>query len=121
MQFMQSTTMVQRFLQGFTLEDSRSITRWPCPDHRTIELVIRPHFGNTSATVRDISKFGIGLSCLKPLKPGTRLLFRVEPERRFVQAKVVHATPDLDGWHVGCLFAEPLTDDEVSAYVAPEF
>jgi hypothetical protein len=115
------TKVMQRFASGFSREDTRSDTRWPCPERPAIDLVVRPHFGNILARVRDISKFGIGLSCLKPIKPGTRVLFRVKPERRVIQAKVVHATRDLDGWHVGCVFGEPLTEDEISAYVAPDF
>jgi hypothetical protein len=118
---MQYTKIVQRLLLGLTQGDARGITRWPCPDHPTIELVVWPHSVSFSAAVRDICKFGIGLICLEPIRRGTRVLFRVEPERRIIQAKVAHVAPDLDRWHVDCFFAEPLTDDEVSAYVVPDF
>jgi hypothetical protein len=106
---------------GFPLPDCRAMPRWPCPDHPPIDLMVRPHCGSIPARVRDISRHGIGLNCLKPISPGTNLLLLVKPEGRLVKAKVVHATPDLDGWQVGCLLAQSLTDDELAAYVAQDF
>jgi hypothetical protein len=79
--------------------------------------VLWHRFGRIPAQVRDISELGVGLDCAKAIEPGTRLLFRLEPARRHVRARVIHATPVRDGWHVGCVFAEPLAENEVSAYV----
>jgi hypothetical protein len=105
---------------GFTIVDSRSVTRWPCPHRPAIDLVVRPHFGRIPAKVRDISEYGIGLSCHVAMERGTSLLLRMKPDGRLVTARVIHATQVRDGWHVGCALAESLTVEEVVAYVTPE-
>jgi hypothetical protein len=103
----------------FSQENMRRVTRRHCPHRPLVDLIVRPHFGCFPAMVRDISEAGIGLCCLTALEPGTQLLFRMEPDGRHVRGEVIHATRVRDGWHVGCQFAEPLSEEEVSAYVAP--
>jgi hypothetical protein len=102
---------------GFTLVDARSITRWPCPHRPSIEVVVWPHFSKLSAKVRDLSEYGIGLSCPSAIERGASVLFRLEPFDRLISAKVIHSTQVRGGWYIGCALAEQLTPYEVVAYV----
>jgi hypothetical protein len=112
--------MTQTNVLGFSLEEARGALRQYCFHLPAIDLLVRPHFGTFPARVRDISRIGIGLVCLLAIEPGTQVLFRMEPEGRLVSAHVVHSTWVRDGWQVGCAFAEPLTDEEVAAYVTSD-
>jgi hypothetical protein len=72
--------------------------------------------------VRDVSAGGIGLLLRHRFRPGTYLQVEVHGAggaARVLSVRVVHATPVNPGegacWLVGCIFLEPLGDDEVRA------
>jgi hypothetical protein len=66
--------------------------------------------------VRDVSTGGIALTLTRPFEAGTILILELEAEatelRRVIE--VVHAAPETDGhWVIGCVFANPLGEDEL--------
>jgi hypothetical protein len=87
---------------------------------RIIEFAVCPRFGSVWAELHEISQEGIGLICLYEIDLGTTLLFRPDPEVKTACAKVVRATRVGDaGWFVSCAFTEPLTAEELDAYLHP--
>ncbi len=68
------------------------------------------------ARVRDLSAHGIGLLLKHRFEPGTQLLVEVgAPEQHRSQrfrARVAHATPEPDGWLMGCEFVNALEGEE---------
>lgn len=73
-----------------------------------------------AATVRDISKEGMGLTVPQKFEPGTVLgveLTNSEVDISYiVSAKVVHSHPQPDGaWRAGCVFIRKLTDEELQS------
>jgi hypothetical protein len=105
---------------GDSFEDRRAQSRYLCPHRPLIELVVWPHFGSVWAKVYDISQEGIGLICHKVIDAGSKLVFRVEPHYKALRARVVHVTRiHGDAWHIGCTFAQPLTTEELAAYLPP--
>ena len=64
------------------------------------------------ASVRDISRTGVGLTLCFPFRKGTYLA--VELKGMTVLSRVVHVRDKNDGtYHVGCEFLKPLTDAEL--------
>jgi hypothetical protein len=68
------------------------------------------------ATVRDISRTGIGLFVPEPLEPGSLLrvtLPSAESRHIVVLACVSHATPQPGGWLVGAVFSAELAEEDL--------
>jgi hypothetical protein len=73
------------------------------------------------AKVRNISGGGIGLVLRHRFRPGSSLFIELKSRSgdlcRTVTVKVIHATPVRDGdahaWLMGCIFAVPISDEEV--------
>jgi hypothetical protein len=68
------------------------------------------------ATVRDISRTGIGLFVPHPFEPGSLLRVTLPgPESRHivVLACVSHATPQSGGWLVGAVFSAELAEEDL--------
>jgi hypothetical protein len=72
------------------------------------------------AIAHDISRIGIGLALPCPLRPGA--LLTVEPwgpgGARTVRARVVRCAPLEFVWLHGCELAEPLTEDQLRAWLS---
>src|SRR5262249_6521046 len=87
------------------------MTCWPTaggPDER---LVVR---------VRNVSPGGINFQASRELVPGELLSVSLpgEEDAAEVLACVVRCDAAADGWHLGCTFATPLGDDELSRFRA---
>lgn len=65
------------------------------------------------ATVRDISGGGIRLAVTHLFEPGTLLALDLEGVLRLLVARVVHVSPQPDGWVVGCEFISKLSEEEL--------
>jgi hypothetical protein len=73
-----------------------------------------------SASARNLSANGVGLSVGHRLEPGTVLILQLPAEGagpgRTTLARVVRVCRQEDGsWFVGCRFARELTDEELTA------
>lgn len=75
------------------------------------------------ATVRDVSRTGVGLAVCFPFRAGTYLAVDLhgrspgQPARTML-TRVAHVRDHGDGtWHVGCEFVKPLTQDEFEKLV----
>jgi hypothetical protein len=78
----------------------------------------------TPAAVCNVSRTGIALLVGEALRPGAILIVRLEdlPEPMAAPrvAHIKHAAQQADGrWLVGCAFATPLTDDDLSGLSRP--
>lgn len=71
--------------------------------------------------VRDISLTGIGLVLLRSVEAGTALAVTLSnPDQNVSKTTVVrvaHTTPIHGGYLVGCIFVEPITYQELTAFV----
>ena len=71
--------------------------------------------------VRDISLTGIGLVLLRPVEAGTALAITLSNSDQNITkttvVRVMHTTPVHGGHLVGCVFTEPLTYQELTAFV----
>jgi hypothetical protein len=71
--------------------------------------------------VRDISATGIGLLVSRRFEPGTILVVEMQGDppvgERLLLARVVHTTSAGGEWLVGCEFINPLSDDELEAFL----
>lgn len=69
------------------------------------------------ATVRDISRSGIGLTFSKPIEAGTLgevELQTMDHATRTLRVKVIYAREQEDGsWQLGCAFLQQLSDEEL--------
>ena len=70
--------------------------------------------------ILDLSTHGVGLLLTQPLAAGTLLLLHLKStsgDRCYELAgQVIHSTTQTDGdWLIGCLFADPLTPDDLDA------
>ena len=64
------------------------------------------------ATIRDVSRTGVGLTVCYPFRAGTYLA--VDLKGTTVLSRVVHVRDRADGtWQVGCEFIKPLSESEV--------
>jgi hypothetical protein len=101
--------------------ERRTATRYRC----TLEGYYRP-LGDDNGwlwwlgTVVDISVKGVGLILTRKVEPDTLLSIELQSTttqfQRTLLARVVHAThlPG-QGWRVGCVFAKPMTEEELQA------
>jgi hypothetical protein len=71
------------------------------------------------ATVRNLSTAGIGLVLSRRFATGTllavELVSKPEGNGRKLLAHVRHATEQEDGWLLGCVFTEELSDTDLAA------
>ncbi len=71
------------------------------------------------ATVRNLSAAGVGLILGHRFDVGTllavELVSKTERDGRKLHARVRHATPQEDGWLLGCVFTEELSDTDLAA------
>jgi hypothetical protein len=87
----------------------------------TIGKLHFPDSGDTSdACVYNLSETGIGLNMNSSLAVDTEMIIHLRlptsRESLKLSARVVHATQEVDrSWRVGCVFAEPLTEEVVEA------
>src|SRR5436305_7901930 len=94
----------------------RTAVRYRCGSATLGRLAAVGRHETLSALVLDLSGRGIGLLLSRQLEPGTPVVIQLRSpalEGSFeLPARVVHATRRGDGsWHVGCEFAERLTDE----------
>ena len=98
----------------------RSSDRYRC----ALATAGKLHFPGSGETVTawvcNLSRGGIGLNLSQTLAADQELVIHLKMTEGNVTlkvpAKVVHATPEIDGtWRVGCEFHQPLTPDELDA------
>jgi diguanylate cyclase (GGDEF)-like protein len=112
------------------LHETVTGTEWPAGLERRAavrllcgrEAWVRAHEAGQAewlATVRDISRAGVGLCLSCPLPE--RTLLTVEPlpgsAGRTLLARVVHATAQGRGWLHGCVLAHQLSDEELREWL----
>ena len=106
-----SSTLVRQFTSRLDF-DQRHAERHDCQlDSRTSPLD-NPETFAWGASIRDVSRTGVGLTLCFPFRKGTYLA--VELKGMTVLSRVVHVRDKNDGtYHVGCEFLKPLTDAEL--------
>jgi hypothetical protein len=105
----------------------------PCPPERRAavrfaclrECIVRPELGTGaledwwSGMAYNLSVSGIGIGLLYPLPQGT--IVQIEPRgwrgARGMRARVVRSTLESYVWFHGCEFLQPLTEDELRAWL----
>jgi hypothetical protein len=70
------------------------------------------------AFVFNLSESGVGLNMPEPLAVGQEIVIRIrvrgEARPRQYQAKVMHATQEVDrSWRIGCAFKQSITQQEL--------
>jgi hypothetical protein len=98
----------------------RVTVRYPLPADITCPLTGDAWQGPQRATVRDVSRGGIGLLLDAPVALGARMLIELHGEGsrplRRLACRVVHVTERGGGaWVVGCAFDAPLSASEREA------
>jgi hypothetical protein len=71
------------------------------------------------ARVRDLSSGSIGLVLTRRFEPGTLLVIELEKKAANLShtlvGRVVHATPQTNGWMIGCTLANKIAEDDLQA------
>ncbi|HKI37962.1 MAG TPA: PilZ domain-containing protein [Gemmataceae bacterium] len=72
------------------------------------------------ATIQDLSRAGVALAMGREVRPGAVLVVALEGLggrfSRPLLLRVLNVRPaERGGWHVGCAFVTPLTDNDVQA------
>jgi hypothetical protein len=104
--------------------EGRAWVRYPCDSEISFQPLECRKDGNwRAAKIANISAKGIGLLLETPIETGAILCVLLEGSaQRLSQpllARVVRATERSGvGWHVGCTFAIPLSNDELRALVS---
>jgi len=102
------------------LHERRSATRFPC----ALQATCRTSTGATadvcSASVRDISRTGVGLVTGPAFALGSQLTVQLRHPGGGMfsaDAQVIYAHPDARGWVHGCKFVNALGEEELAELV----
>jgi hypothetical protein len=103
----------------FTGVKRRTDQRYRCP-LATLGRLSYPDGSAEEAWAHNLSESGIGLNMGHALEPGTALLIRLRGSSHngtvALPARVVHASPELDGsWRVGCAFEARLSPEALDS------
>jgi diguanylate cyclase (GGDEF)-like protein len=105
---------------GARPRERRAMVRFLCNQPVTIALDGAAEGQNSLATIRNISRTGIGVY-LESLLPESALV-TVEPlaqtSAKTLLARVVYSRPDCKGWYHGCELSTMLSDAELSYWVS---
>ncbi|MCI0458818.1 MAG: PilZ domain-containing protein [Gemmataceae bacterium] len=101
--------------------ERRVAVRYPCKRRPIVRLLTRPSFVVRTALVCDISVNGMGLLLPEQIAPGTILAIHLRARNpggsRVLSARVIHATPEVDGnWRIGCALSSRLTEEELREF-----
>jgi hypothetical protein len=102
-------------------QERRAFVRYACD----LPAACQSGAGGWLGHVTDLSAGGLGLLLRHRFRPGTplRLELRLADGTRVrgLAVRVVHAKPSRmegeAGWHLGCVFPTPLSDDELQRLV----
>ena len=110
-----TATLVRSFTSQVEF-DQRHSQRHECDlDSRTSPLD-DPEGFSWGASIRDLSRTGVGLTVCFPFRTGTYLA--VELRGSTMLTRVVHVRDRNDGsYQVGCEFLRPLTDEELDRLI----
>jgi hypothetical protein len=98
--------------------ERRASVRYPCGLASSCHTITSRREDAWTATVKDISRTGIGLLLGRRFEPGMILAVElpVEGVPQLLLARVMHARSEGEGvWLIGCELVNPLAEDELKA------
>ena len=102
-----------------TATERRAATRY----HLSRPCIVRPEeatgVGNWSGIIYDLSALGVGIALTCPVPTGKSLI--IEPLGNFrlrtMRGRVVRCVQREFVWFLGCEFANPMSDEELSTWL----